>query len=274
MASAFKVVDVIKKFTGDSEEDLEQWLDRLTVAVEITTQESDKAKIHQTSAKIMPLVLTGSAYATWQQVKDKSDFDQITNDLRRVFGKSLTTAWRELKALRLLPGDSIDVLASEAKTLLRIISKGKDVPDEIIALTIVDALPQRIADEVRMRHGENMELSPVIQSAKSLWANYSEGPHNRPTETALAAPGKFIDSTRRNRGGEKNGELNTVSRRASRCQGCHRIGHVRSECQTRCYKCQELGHIQSECPQQQQHSSGNDNARVVVPARAALAEDH
>ena len=100
-----KLLEVVKPFSG--EEDIEQWLDRFEVAVDIVEEPKDDTAKKSKMAKMVPLLLSGPAYSTWKQLStgDKSDFEKVAAALCR---KSKVSAWQELKLLRFLPGDSVE----------------------------------------------------------------------------------------------------------------------------------------------------------------------
>ena len=252
-------MDVVRKFSGASGEDLEQWLDRFEVAVDLTGESTQEEK-EKTAGRLIPLFLDGAAYSTWKQIPTgRNDLDTVKTALRRVFGKSLATAWRELKELRLLPGQSVDVLAEEAKRLLGIIVGNDSPPQQVVSLALIDALPRTIADQVRMHHGATMELESVVDCAKSLLVG---------AEQANLFPAAMSSTAHtRARGPE---QPVTTEKRTIRCHGCHRTGHVRRECTTECFKCGGRGHLQRECPL---NASGNDGARAAAQVRAAPAEE-
>ena len=116
-------------------EDVELWLDRFQTAIKIAVPGISEKEI----AESMPLFLDGAAYRTWKQLtkKQKEDFKEVTEALRQVYGLSKTAAWQKLKALRLFPGEPVDVVADEAKMLLTVIGG----VEELASLAIIDALP-------------------------------------------------------------------------------------------------------------------------------------
>lgn len=265
MASSMRLIDVVSKFSGGREEDIEQWLDRFDVAIELTTGETDKTTREASAAKLLPLFLTGSAYSTWKGLSptEKMDMTAIKSALRRVYGMTKSAAWKELKSLKLLPGDPVDVLADEAGRLLRIIVNDNSPPEEIVALAVIDALPSIVGDQVRMQHGETMNLRMVVNSAKALLCGAD---HQLITSMAAVST----------RDRTPNGEMslsNSSKGKEVRCYGCGRFGHIRRDCPTKCHKCGETGHLQRNCRTSSVENSGNGAAGAVLPAHATLADE-
>lgn len=271
-----KLNEVVAKFSGAAGEDIEQWLDRFSVAIRVTEEitpdpttdpKGDKA-VQKKMVTLMPLLLNGSAYATWKRLStaDKEDHAAIVKALRRVYGKTKAAAWRELKALRLLPGEPVDVLADQITNLLSVVTGGKDCPGPLAAAFLLDAIPSRIAQQARLRHGEDMDLDAIVSSVKTLLAGSEEN-----TETAAVsisnvhtgtATGNRVSS--QDERGEKTKTL--------RCYGCNRLGHARRDCPVVCFRCHGRGHIQRNCLQAQL-LAGNDQARAAAADRATPAED-
>ena len=64
----------------------------------------------------------------------------------------------------------MDVLADEVGMLLGIVTGGKELPSQMGAVFVLDALPARVPEQVRLQHGEEMELSKVVSAAKAILA--------------------------------------------------------------------------------------------------------
>ena len=267
-----KLKDVIERFSGAPGEDVEQWLDKAFVGIKLLHDTKEDAEgvtlAKQILARSMPLILSGAAYRTWKllSAKEKDDFDAIAKALRRVYGKTKATAWAELKALRLLPGEPVDVLADEVGTLLGIVTGGKELPSQMAAAFVLDALPARVAEQVRLQHGEEMELTNVVSAAKAILAGL------RPPEGAAAG----VTQERPAAGGRRPpfGERNGGASRTVRCFGCDRAGHVRRDCNVVCFRCREKGHIGRYCPESSTvERQGNGPAEAASPDRAAPAKE-
>lgn len=250
-----KLTDVVKRYSGEPGQDVEQWLDRFDVAIELIEKPADDKAKSTLKAQFVPLLLDEPAYSTWQQLKasDKKDFATIATALRRVFGKSITSAWQELKAVRLFPGEPVDVLVSRIQRLLSTVAAGAAVPEQVVSVHLIDALPPRVAEQVRLQHGEHMTLTDVSSCAKSLLSGADS-----PTEmTAGAARAHHVGSS-------------TALKESPRCYGCGRVGHTKRNCRVSCFGCQERGHIQRNCPL----LSGNGRAEAAVPDPAVPASTH
>ena len=250
-----KLTDVVKRFSGEPDQDVEQWLNRFDVAIELIEKPADDKAKSGLKAQLAPLLLDEPAYSTWQQLEasEKKDFKNIEDALRRVFGKSITSAWQEVKAVRLFPGEPVDVLVTRIQRLLSIVAEGASVPEQMTSVFLIDALPARVAEQVRLQHGEHMTLKSVSSCAKALLSSTDSS-----TEiTAGAARAHHAGSP-------------TVPKEPPRCYGCGRSGHVKRNCRILCYGCQERGHMQRNCPL----VTGNGQAEAAVPDPAVPASTH
>lgn len=241
---SLKLVDAVRCFKGGVSEDLEQWLDRFKVALDVTGKWSTDKERDEEMARLMPLFLEDRAYSTWKQLTDaqKKDLAEVKAALRRVYGLSKAAAWKKIKGIRLLPGDLIDVLADEITGLLKIVL-GVDPPETLISIMLIDALPRSLAEQVSLLHGEDMKLRDIISCAKSLQVG-QEGVDGL---TAVAT----AQSNRVQR-------IHAQPRQSVvRCFVCRRYGHLQRDCPVTCFRCGQRGHFQRECKAAVQ---GNDEA--------------
>lgn len=129
---------------------------------------------------------------------------------------------------KVLPGDSIDVVAEQIKSLLRCATADLFVSDALVAVLLVDALPKMVAEKVTMRHGEVMQLKKIVNAAKAQMVSMESA-------TCAAAAGHCD---------WKRGQ-NAATGRSSqniRCHGGQRLGHEK-ECLVICCRCWMRGHV-------------------------------
>jgi len=254
--SSVKLIDVVRRYRGEPEEDIELWLDRLHVAVDITSPSKDDAAKEEEIANVMPLFLEGRAYSTWKQIPDtdRKNLKHVEGALRRVFGRTKLSAWQELKSLRYHPGDSIDVMVQQMRSLLTTIT-GVDPAGEIVSLFVIDALPANIADQVRLNHGETLTLTSVTSCIKGLTSTSTD------SVVAVGARGRSENTSE------------TIH-----CFRCGRRGHIARDCHTDCFRCGQRGHIQRNCNSSSVRRrppasaiQGNEWARAASPDHATLA---
>lgn len=191
---------------------------------------------------------------------EKEDWNAAARALRRVYGRSKTSAWRELKGLKWLQGEPIDVLVDQIRTLLRTVPEGSATPDQLIASFLLDALPARNAEQLRIQFGEKMLLKNIVSGAKVLLDNLEDY-----GEVAAAVTKGYAERRSAPLEDDRGGMTGRP-----RCFGSHKFMHVKRTCTTTCYGCAERGHLRSNCSSV---APGNERARTALPDRAALAEE-
>lgn len=235
MAQKINLLESVKKFSG--EDDVELWFDRLEIIIELA------GLANQDAAKMFPLFIEGAAYATWKQLSEekKKVFAEIKQEFRRVYGRTKTQAWNEIKHLRYMPGDSIDVLAEKIETLMTTVVSGKTPHREMIAVLLLDKLPGNLAEQIRLHHGETLDLEKVCSCAKSLVSSTSQS-------LSFDAAAGFMAP---NEGPRVNDLHSKEKVPGLRCFCCRQIGHLRRDCPVRCKICNKRGHHESQCYSQQ-----------------------
>ncbi len=216
-----KLTDVVPRFNGDNNDDVELWIDKINVAVKIY---GSKEEI----GKLIPLFLNGSAYITWKQMDEEkqNNLDEIFQSLRKVYGMTKAAAWSQLKQLKFIHGDSIDVLAEHCAKLLNVVSGGEKVPEQLVSVTLLDALPDQVTQHIRMQHGESMRRAKIVEAAKSMLASAANEPFLL-----------FADSK----------QHNSVTSFSGNCFGCGQKGHRKDKCRTKCQFCSRIGHTEKYC---------------------------
>ena len=98
MSSNIKLTDVVKRFTGDGDEDVAVWLDRL----ELIAKLQDITNL----AQVIPLFLAGPAYDVYTQLSegDRRDERKLKRRLLTAFGITPAQAYATFKTRTLMPG--------------------------------------------------------------------------------------------------------------------------------------------------------------------------
>ena len=131
-------MDSVKKFYGRDGEKVDQWFDRYQVIV-------DMAELSSDAVKMLPLFLEDAAYSTWSLMDETAGLDlaSVRREFQRVFGTTKLTAWQELKASRIFPGESVDITVEKMKSLLRTIT-GEKTNKHLVALFLLGVLPEKL----------------------------------------------------------------------------------------------------------------------------------
>ena len=160
-------------------------------------------------------------------------------------------------------------LVDNIKTLLSIVTGGSPLPSQMAAVFLLDALPSRVAEQVRLQHGEDMELRCIVSCTKALLAGAQ--PQNESAAAAFSKEQRSITSGGDYRRGvtkESGGAARSV-----RCFGCDRPGHVKRDCTVVCFRCHEKGHIRRNCQASVPERPGNEREEAALPDHAAPAKE-
>ena len=102
---------LIPEFSGDATQNVVEWLEKAELVCNL------RGIAHLES--VIPLRLTGGAFAFYQQLPDadKRDSGKITKALRTAFAVDSFTAYEQFVGRRLQPGERVDVFLAELRRL-------------------------------------------------------------------------------------------------------------------------------------------------------------
>lgn len=214
-----KLFKSLGKFNGSG--NVDQWLNKFDVAMEID-------EINEKRHNYLIMLLDGPAFDVWQEMPEekKKDVKKIKEELQRVFGTSRLSAWRLVKERQISNSENLEVASQEIRRNLRIAAAGADIPDALIAIMILDALPTSIREDVKVKLDNDFNSQDVIKVTQAYWSN------------------------------DKIETIAVVKSNDKKCFSCGRYGHDKKTCTTKCYNCNEIGHISRNCPKLALNDSG------------------
>lgn len=143
---------LIPEFSGDATQNVVEWLEKAELVCNL------RGIVHLES--VIPLRLTGGAFAVYQQLPDadKKDSEKIKKALRTAFAVDSFIAYEQFVARRLQPGETVDVFLAE---LRRLAVPFGGLSDKALACAFVAGLPDTVKQ--LLRAGSRMDELPIDQ---------------------------------------------------------------------------------------------------------------
>lgn len=203
--------------------------------------------------KVIPLRLTGGAFAVYQQMpdEDKPDAAKIKEALRRAFGIDKFVAYEQFVSRRLRTGESVEVYLADLK---RLASSFGGMPNEALSCAFVAGLPESVRQTLRAgARMEEMDLHQIVARAGAVIVDDA-------TSVCAAGTAKVGRPLRvcYECGQPNHIARNCLQRRSARptqpnLRGTGERGTDRTA-DRRCYRCGDFGHTASTC-------QGNDGGK-------------
>ena len=195
-----------------------------------------------TLMSVLPLRLTGGAFAVWSQLpaSSRSSLETVRDALFAAFAFDQYAAYEAFTSRRIQPGESADVFLADLRRLAALFG---GVPERALACAFVAGLPDTVRQTIRAgSRAEGLDLACVLARARAVLsdervaaaavAQRARLPYNRPPKT-------------------------TQSDQSSRGRPLRR-----------CWICKELGHISFSCPQRSGNDAGEgESAPASSPVR-------
>ena len=240
---------LIPEFSGDATQNVVEWLEKAELVCNL------RGIAHLEI--VIPLRLTGGAFAVYQQLPDadKRDSGKIKKALRTAFAVDSFTAYEQFVGRRLQPGETVDMFLAE---LRRLAVPFGGLSDRMLSCAFVAGLPGTVKQ--LLRAGSRMDELPLAHILTRARAVLTD-------EVGVAAA---VSAMTVGAGASvKRADATSVLL----CFQCNQPNHLARDCllrrksrgdsyggrgrgsgrgSARCYRCDVLGHFASSCP-------GNEN---------------
>ena len=195
---------LIQEFSGDGSINVIEWLEKAELVCSlrgITSMET-----------VLPLRLTGGAFAVYQQLteEDKRDSGKIKLALRTAFAVDSFTAYELFVSRRLQPGETVDVFLAE---LRRLAVPFGGLPDKALVCAFVAGLPESVKQ--LLRAGSRIDELSLIQILARARAVLTD-------ESGVAAVTTPASAVRGNAGVQER----AVPATQLRCYACNEMNHL------------------------------------------------
>lgn len=203
-------------------------------------------------ATVIPLRLTGGAYAVYQQLGDEPDWDEIKQSLYTAFGTDPFVAWQQFTSRTLQPKETVDVYLADLRKLS--VPFG-GVNDKILSCAFLVGLPEEVSKLLRASSRiDELSTDELLARARNICKE----------QEPIAAAARF------RHGGNVDSLPDSNKHATPVCYKCGEANHFAKECRSdrrgvypqskrpvQCYRCNKFGHISRNC-------SGNEVGGKVL----------
>lgn len=172
---------------------------------------------------VLPLRLTGGAFAVWSQLPDpsRSSPTAVRDALYAAFALDQYAAYEAFAARRLRPSESADVYLADLRRLSALFG---GIPERALACAFVAGLPDDVRRTIRAGcRAEDLDLTCVLARARAVLTDERVA--------AGAATSRAHDpATTRDQSSSPSRDKSRGTRRLRRCWNCGQPGHLAAVC--------------------------------------------
>lgn len=226
---------------------------------------------------VLPLRLTGGAFAVWSQMPaaSRTDPDAIKATLYAAFALDQFAAYDAFASRRLQPGEPADVYLADLRRLAELFG---GVPERALACSFVAGLPETVRQVIRAgSRAESLDLASVLARARAVLSDdrvaaaaaAAAATPSHGGSVGRAVPRVTAALSHGGSGGQAVPRETAVRSHGGSGGRAIPRGHVvrapRRSRERRCWTCGQPGHLAASCP-------GNDtgsgaSAPAPFPAR-------
>ena len=230
---------LIPEFSGDPTTSVTEWIEK----VELVCRLRGVTELEE----VIPLRLTGGAFAVYQQIPDadKEDVVKIKEALCAAFAHDSFVAYEKFVSRELLPFETVDVFLAELRRLSALFG---GISERGLTCAFISGLPESVRQGLRTGcRVEAMRLDDLLVRARAVLADknaFSAEVHTSAASTTATRP--------------TVAEAN-VRLQGRRCFNCNGANHLAKDCllrrtvtETRTgVKCFGCGgpHFRRQCPE-------------------------
>lgn len=185
---------------------------------------------------VLPLRLTGGAYAVWSQLPDASrgSLVAVRDALFTAFAMDEHAAYEAFSMRRLQPGEAADVFLADLRRLAALFG---GIPERGLCCAFVAGLPETVRQTLRAgSRAEGLNLASVLTRARALLSD------ERASASAAAAHRNQPAPVRQPQDRRQRGPRN-------------------------CWTCGQSGHFAATCPRRQGNDVGGATPALVFSPR-------
>lgn len=251
---------LIPEFGGSRGDSVSEWFEKLELVCRLRGVKD--------LTTVVPLKLTGGAFAVYQHLTDKSkeDIKIVKNALISAFSTDAYIAYEQFIARRLKPGESADVYLADLRNLATLFG---GIPEKALTCAFVAELPDSVRQLLRASSRiETLVLEEVLARARAVMNEDQACVGTGAVAAGVRYEARSQQPNKRDlRTCFECGEPNHIARDCLlRRRGPQRITNSVNRRNVRCFRCNGLGHRAVECPGNEQGEKSH--APVSSPKHA------
>lgn len=189
---------------------------------------------------VLPLRLTGGAFAVWSQLplSSRGSLADVRDALYAAFALDQYAAYEAFTARRLRPSESADVFLADLRRLSALFG---GIPERALACAFVAGLPEDVRRTIRAgSRAEGLDLSSVLARARSVLS-----------DVRTAAVGVS--------------QISPPAPQTSQSPAPSPAPPRGTRWPRRCWSCGQTGHLAAACPQKGNDAGGGVSAPASSP---------